>query len=343
MIGSIAPDRIAPRVMMLSQPVVRIALHPGDRPLVAAGDRVEPGQPVLERLRHAQVAEHGLRGHAMPAPGTTFAGGTAVAGSGRRTLRFDGAGEVVCALPGGHVRAVVSRHLATVESPVDGTVVGLDAAALSLRADGMGVTALIAVGEPACGPLVVAIEGPSAELRGQRIDVRHAGAILVAGSRIDVESLTRARAMGVRGVIVGGVIGTDVHALRASIGRQEASIHASPPFALVVLDGYGKRPIPPDAWEALTQAAGQTVGLATTPPLVLLPSDAAPYAADRSRVRVVSGPYLGRTGRVLEMIGLRRLAGGVYRELARVALDPVVPPGAHDIVELPIAELERHG
>ncbi len=336
-------DRIPPRLALTHQPIVRVALRPGDRPLVANGDRVEPGQPIIERLRHAQVGEHGLHGHAMPAPGTTFAEGASVAGSGRRALRFDGAGEVVCTLPGGRVRAVVSRHLATVESPVAGTVTALDATALSLRADGTGIVAAIAVGEPACGPLVVAVEGPSAELRAQRIDVRHAGSILVAGSRVDVESLTRARAMGVRGVIVGGVIGTDVHALRASTERQEASVHASPPFALVVLDGYGKRPIPPDAWESLTEAAGQTVGIATTPAMVLLPPDAVASRTDGSRVRVVSGPFLGRTGRVLEMIGLRRLSGGVYQESARVALDPLAPPGANDVVELPIADLERHG
>ncbi len=336
-------DRIPPRPAALPQPDVRVAILPGDRPTVAAEDRVEPGQPILERLRHPQVAEHGVQGHAAPGPGATFADGAAVAGSGRHALRFEGAGEILGALPGGRVRAVVSRHHSLVESPVAGTVSAVGACALSIRADGVGIPAMFVIGEPSAGPLVFAVESPAAELHAQGIDVRHAGAILVAGSRTDVESLTRARAMGVRGVIAGGMVGTDMVALRASLERQEASVHASPPFALAVLDGYGKRPVPRDVWEALSQAAGRTVGLAVTPPLVLLPPDAAPSDADRSRIRVAAGPLLGRTGRVLDLVGLRRMSAGVYQECARVALDPVAPPGAQEIVDVPLADLERHG
>ena len=149
--------------------------------------------------------------------------------------------------------------------------------------------------------------------------------------------------MGVRGVIAGGVIGGDVLALRASIDRQEASVHASPAFALVVLDGYGKRPIPRDAWDALTLAAGETVGLTVTPPLVVLPRGATHAESEPDRVRVAAGPHLGRIGRAVELAGSRRQAAGVYQDCVRVALDPLVSPGPPDLVDVPIADLERDG
>ena len=38
------------------------------------------------------------------------------------------------------------------------------------------------------------------------LDVGLAGTIIVVGTRLDAETLTRARAMGVRGVIVGGFV-----------------------------------------------------------------------------------------------------------------------------------------
>jgi len=336
-------DRIPLRSARLSEPVVRLAVRPGDVPLVEPGDRVAPGDPLLRRARHPQVGEQALHGMTAPQPGTRFGEGMTLAGGGRHPLRFDGAGEVLYATPGGRLRAVISRHHAIVESPVAGTVVSLDACALDIRVDGVAIEGAMVVGEPSFGPLIIAVDSAEAELHAQGIDVRHAGAVLVAGSRVDVESLTRARAMGVRGVIAGGVIGGDVLALRASIDRQEASVHASPAFALVVLDGYGKRPIPRDSWDALNLSAGETVGLTVTPPLVVLPRGATHAESEPDRVRVAAGPLLGRTGRAVELAGMRRQAAGVYQECVRVALDPLVSPGPPDLVDVPIADLERDG
>ena len=336
-------ERIPGRRTSLEAPLLRVAVLPGDEPLVARGDRVSPGTPLLRRPRHPQVAEQPLRGRGTPGPGTRFTDGAPLAGDGRRALRFDGAGEVLYVTPGGRVRAVVSRHHALVASPATGVVEGLDACALVVRSDGPAILASLAIGEPSHGPLVVAVDGPEAELHANRIDARHAGAILVAGSRVDVEGLTRARAMGVRGVIVGGVIGSDVLALRASIERQDASIHASPSFALVVLDGYGKRPIPRSTWEALVASAGQAVGLSITPPLVLFEPGAGLPSAGPDRVRVTAGPLLGRNGRFVRLVGRRRRAGGVFQECARVALDPIALPGSEDLVDVPITDLERDG
>ncbi len=336
-------DRIPPRSSMLAEPRVRIAVLPGDESLVAEGDRVAPGEGILRRPRHPQVGEQSLRGRRVPAPGTRLAEDGSLAGDDRRASRFDGGGEVLYASPSGRLRAVVSRHHGTVESPIGGTVEAIDACSLTIHGEGSAFPAALAVGEPSSGPLVVAVAGPDDELHARGIDVRHAGAVLVAGSRVDIESLTRARAMGVRGVIAGGVIGADVVALLASIDRQEASVHASPPFALVVLDGYGKRPIPRDAWEALARAAGTVVGLAITPPLVAFPPDMLLGGGEPDRVRVVAGSLLGRTGRVVALAGLRRQAGGVYQDCARVAIDPVAPAEAVNLVDVPMADLERDG
>jgi hypothetical protein len=333
MAGVPGPDRAAWRDL------VRVRLEPGDELLVEEGEHLEAGTPLLHRARHPQVAEHALHGAPPPPAGTRVADGRAVGGSGRGVIRFEGAGEILYATPGGRLRAVVSRHQAIVSSPVAGTIVRLDACELIIAADGTALPAVIAEGEPSHGPLVVAVDGPDAELRATQIDVRHAGAILVVGSRVDVESMTRARAMGIRGVVAGGIVGTDLFAFRASLDRQEASIHASPPFALVVLDGYGKRPIPPAAWEALVAADGTDVGLSVTPPLVLLGPGVALPPRRPGRVRVAAGPLLGRAGRVVELLGPRRRPAGTYLDCARVVLDPGPGEDAR-VVDLPLADLE---
>ncbi len=336
-------SRVPRRSPPITAPLVTIGLRPGDEPLVVPGDRVSVGDPLLRRQRHPQVAEQPLRARSVPAPGTRFVEGAELGGSGRRALRYEGAGEVLYATPSGRLRAVVARHHAVVASPVTGTVRSIDPCALVVHAEGPALPAALAVGEPSHGTLVVAVDGPDAELHANQIDVRHAGAVLVAGSRVDIEGLTRARAMGVRGMIVGGVIGGDVVALRASIERQDASVHASPSFALVVLDGYGKRPVPRWTWDALVGAAGQEVGLGITPPLILLEPGAGMPVADPARVRVTAGPLLGRTGRFVRLLARRRRAAGVHQECALVELDPVALPGVAELIDVPLADLERDG
>jgi hypothetical protein len=324
-------------------PLVRVAILPGDEPLVAAGDHVSPGTPIVRRPRHAQVAEQPLHGRTAPAPGTRFDEGSPLAGEGGRSPRFEGAGEVLYATPNGRLLAVVSRHHAVLASPASGRVEALDRCALAIRTEGPAVRAVLAVGDPSHGPLALGVESPDGELHANRIDVRHAGAVLVAGSRVGVEGLTRARAMGARGVIVGGVVGGDLLAFRASIERQEAAIHASPSFALLVLDGLGKRPIPWSAWEMLRAAEGRDVGLSITPPLVLFEPGSGIPVAEPDRVRLTAGPALGRTGRLVRLLGVRRQPGGLYMECARVALDPVSLPGSLELVDVALADLERDG
>src|SRR3990170_3405852 len=124
-------------------------------------------------------------------------------------------------------------------SPAAGVVESVGPAAIVIRADGIGLPGTLTAGEATVGRLVVAVRRPDDELPVAAVDVGAAGAILVAGARIDVEALPRARAMGVRGVIVGGVVGRDLRSFAASEARQRAALHTSPPFALLVLDGFG--------------------------------------------------------------------------------------------------------
>jgi hypothetical protein len=175
------------------------------------------------------------------------------------------------------------------------------------------------------------------------VDVRGAGAVLVAGARVDVETITRARAMGVCGMIVGGMTGKDLRDMAASLVRQEAALHASPPFALVVLDGYGKRPIPEAHWECLVAAAGSDVGLSVDPPMVVLDAGQTIPSPRPGRVRVTGGEWLGRSGTVLEHIGLRRRLGGLFLDCVYAALDGVPPGAPAEVVEIAVADLEQDG
>ncbi len=333
---------VVARPALLREPAVRFALGAADRPLVVEGQALAVGAPLLERVVDAAVAEVVLRpGDEAPAPGTPLRPDEPLLTGAGRALRFDGSGAVLYATPGRRLRVAVGRHPRSVASPVAGVVTSVEAGAIVVRAEGFALPGTLAAGQPADGRLTVAVASPDAELAAGSIDVASAGAILVAGARMDLEALGRARAMGVRGVIVGGLVSRDLRGFQASEERQRAAMHGGPPFAVLVLDGYGKRPIPARTWQLLLAVEGEEVAITATPPLLVLDAATALPRAEAGRVRVAASELAGREGRFLGSAGTMRGAAGLEQDAGRVLLDPLGAEDAPLERLVPLADLER--
>ena len=178
----------------------------------------------------------------------------------------------------------------------------------------------------------------SYELRPGGIDVGRAGSILVVGSRIDAEALTRARAMGVRGIVVASLPGKELRDFQASERRQRAALHPTPPFGVLALDGALRRPLPSLVMTLLERLAGREVALLVDPPALVFEADGIEIPAmEPDRVRVRSGANAGLEGRVLGPAGPRRFAAGVVLEAAWLAIDDEPP------LDVPLGDLERFG
>ena len=335
-------ELVLPRPGLVREPLLHFPLGPADRPLVQRGQLVTPGSPLFERIPDAAVAELELHaGEEPPAPGTLVDESTPLRIAAGRSLRFEGHGRVLYATPAHRLRAAIGRHPQTVSSPVAGTVELVSPAAVSVRASGLGLPGTLAAGQPAEGRLAIAAPGPDGELAGSSIDVASAGAILVAGARVDLEVLGRARAMGVRGVIVGGLASRDLRGFLASEARQRAAMHGGSPFALLVLDGYGRRPIPLAIWQNLAALEGAPVAISIEPPLLVLSADAAWARPSNGRVRIAAGELLGREGTFLGPAAGLRGAAGVEQPAGRVLLDALEDETSGTERTLPLADLER--
>jgi hypothetical protein len=333
---------IVPASSAIVEPVVRIRLGLGDRPIVAAGVHVAAGDAIAERLRDPQLAETRLGGIQEPEPGAMLEDGTPLGGS-RRKVASPGHGRAMYVTPTGTLRSIIGHHVEIVHAPAAGVVQAVLATAIVLRTDGIGYRGTLMTGDATNGRLMIGVARPDDELPVAAVDVGGAGAIVVAGARIDVEALTRARAMGVRGVVVGGVVGRDLRSFAASEARQRAAIHASPPFALLVLDGFGKRPIPPGVWAALIEADGREVGIVADPPMILLDAATAIAPVSPDRVRAAAGEMSGRSGRLLEVVGRRRLRAGVMAMVGRVAFEAGGSGQPPEERLVALADLERLG
>lgn len=329
------------RTPVLESPLCWFSLGAADRPLAAVGDVVSVGDALFERTRdvHLALSSGATGGDLLPGalvdPGSHVASATArrrVRSGERATVLFRGAE--------GSLRLAVGRASDQELSVVGGVVETVDGRGIAIRAEGDGLPSAIGWGRSVRGPLMMAAPTPDGDLRASAIDVAAAGSIMVAGARVDIEAITRARALGVRGIVCGGLVGKVLRQLEASEARQRASLHPPPPFAVLVLDGYGRRPIPGPAWDALSAAAGREVSIVTDPPLLLLGAGVT-RRPSAELVRVTAGAHLGREGRLLDLRGLHRGIGGVYLPAGLVSLDGRTPGDPLERRSIALADLER--
>jgi hypothetical protein len=325
---TVSDVRLVSARRLISAPVDAVfALAPGDRPLVSAGDSVVLGAPIAERLRDPRLDEMEVPASAKPHPGGRWAG------LPRRGDEQGPGGEYIFDWHG-RWRVATGDLTDALESPFAGIVRSVrPGTGITIRAAGRGISGVAALGGPTRGRLQTGADG---ELRSGGLDVGSAGTILVVGSRVDAETLTRARAMGVCGVVVAGLSSKERRDFVASETRQRAALHRLPPFAVLVLDGATRRPLAGAVQAVLAALVGREVAIVTDPPMLVfdLPNLMIPDPPV-DLVRIRAGSLAGREGRFVRAIGPRRFAGGVQLEAGIVHL----PDGTSAAV--PLGDLER--
>ncbi len=317
----------------------RFPLPPGDRPLVEAGQEVAAGDPLLEHLRDRRIDEVDVvRAAGAPAP---LPGDRWTTAPGRRRGEDAVEGELLGPVPGrrDRWRLVTGEHRDVVEAPVAGVVTEVrPGAEIRLRSAWPALRAGIAAGSTTHGRLELATD-PLGELKPGGIDVGRAGAILVVGSRIDAEALTRARAMGVRGIISASLAGKDLRDFQASEKRQRAALHAAPSFGVLALDGALRHPITPTLMALFTRLEGCPSAILSDPAALAVDTGAladAVLALPPDLVRIRTGVNAGLEGRVVGLAGPRRFAGGVILEAAWIRI------GDEEPLDVPLGDLERY-
>lgn len=327
-------DLVPARSLVRRTVDVVLPLRPGDVPLVAAGQSVVAGGPLVDRIRDARLVE--VAGNGRGRPGEWFAEPSAAArpSVGRPQRERDGGERLFES--NGRWRLASGEHHDPVEAPVTGIVREVrPGIALTLRAAGAALGGVLALGDPTRGRLEIATDRDG-ELVPRSLDVGSAGAILVVGARIDAEALTRARAMGIRGVVVATLPGKDRRDYLASEARQRAALHRLPPFGVLVLHGSGRRPIGEAEMDLLERLAGRDVAIVGDPPALLFDPEGLAAAAEAPGTVIVrSGPYAGRRGRWAGIAGQRRFPGATHLEAGFVSFGDDPP------LALPLADLER--
>jgi hypothetical protein len=336
----------------------RVWLPVGAAPLVESGHRVEPAEvlathrsvaggitvPVAARLRRPPREAIELLD---ARPGAVLAAGDRLASDERgrevRThtacifLGYDADDGTALIAPLGSAEPILGH--------VRGEVESVTRDAIEIRVAGALVTGVGGSGSAVHGPLLMGARDPGEELRAGAIDVAATGHIVVGGSRASAETLTRARAMGVAGIVLGGALDKELGDFTASQARRREMGGVTGDFAILVVEGYGKVGMDASLFEWFRAHAGRMASLFGDAARLYV-YDADPPPARRvlprpgNRVVAHRRPYAGSVGELRRVLdGLHASQSGTLARCGVVHFDDgriaVVPLANLSAVERP--------
>jgi hypothetical protein len=223
---------------------------------------------------------------------------------------------------------------------VYGRVRAIEESAIAIEVPGAMVRGVGGAGDAVHGELVMAVHDPGEELRAAAIDVGSTGKILVGGSRASAETLTRARAMGVAGIVLGGVLDKELRDFEVIQRRRQEVGGLAGSFGVLLLEGFGKVGIDPHRFGWFRAHAGRMASLFGRDGLLYV------YAADRppgrralphvgERVVAHRRPHQGRAGvLVAELEELHAAASGIPARMGLVRFED------GRLAPVPLANLE---
>jgi hypothetical protein len=229
---------------------------------------------------------------------------------------------------------------------IRGEVTEVDSDAIEIRVSGAMLAGVGGSGGAVHGELRVAVHEPGEELRAGAIDVSATGRILVGGSRASAETLTRARAMGVAGIVLGGILDKELREFQATQRRRRQVGGVQGTLAVVLLEGFGKVGLDPGLFAWFQAHEGRLASLfGDSARLYVYDADPPPgrRALPRAGDRVIAHrrPFAGLTGELVRVLdgghaapsgvparsGLVRFDDGLTAIVAMANLEATEPLG----------------
>lgn len=130
-----------------------------------------------------------------------------------------------------------------------------------VEATGSYLEGIFGIGGERHGEIVLASDGPGEVLDEAGVLPDHKGKVLLAGGLVTLEALQKMRALGVRGVVTGGLNNIDLVQI---LGREVAvgiTGQEQTDFTAIVMEGFGKMPMGVAAWDLLASRAGRVASI----------------------------------------------------------------------------------
>lgn len=178
------------------------------------------------------------------------------------------------------------------------------------------VQGIFGIGGETSGDIVMAVNAPDEPLMPSHLTAAMKGKVVVGGSFLSAESMKQAKAVGVAGLVVGGIHDEDLRALLgydlgvAITGTEQVG------FTLILTEGFGTIPMATKTFKLLSAHAGQKASISGATQIragVIRPEIIVPYREGQAKtmaqsqregirlgdpVRIIRDPMFGRIGEV---------------------------------------------
>jgi hypothetical protein len=210
-----------------------------------------------------------------------------------------------------------------VHAYLDGDIVEIyEGEGVMVRTTATYVQGIFGVGGEAVGMLDVIAERPDEVLSPEKLSPSHKGKVLVGGSLVTIEAVNRARELGVKALIAGGIGDSDLRTILgydlgvAITGSEDIGV------TVVVTEGFGKMTMARRTFDLLASRKGMKTSVSGATqiragvirPEVVIPLDGTVGKGDGfcgdapstglvvgSAIRVIREPYFGKIGKVTNL------------------------------------------
>ena len=178
------------------------------------------------------------------------------------------------------------------------------------------VQGIFGIGGETSGEIVMAVKAPDEPLTPSHFTAAMKGKVVVGGSFLSADAMKQARAVGVAGLVVGGIHDEDLRALLgydlgvAITGTEQVG------FTLILTEGFGTIPMAAKTFKLLVAHAGRQASISGATQIragVIRPEIIVPQADEPAKgtvrtqregiklgdpVRIIRDPMFGRIGEV---------------------------------------------
>lgn len=207
-----------------------------------------------------------------------------------------------------------------VHAYIDGVVTEvIESEGVVVEASGAFIQGIFGIGGETTGELVMAVDDPATELTDDLLKPEHRGKVVVGGSRVTKQTIARAKELGVRAVVVGGLDDQDLKSILGYDLGVAITGHENLGTTVVVTEGFGRMTMAGRTFNLLKKLAGKKVSVNGATqiragvmrpeiviPLVAAAGDDAPEGENLglqigSPIRVIRMPHFGALGEVIDL------------------------------------------
>lgn len=203
---------------------------------------------------------------------------------------------------------------------IDGVIVDIiKNEGVTVQTKGSFIQGIFGIGGEVIGELALASDAPDKVLSEKDIDGKFKDKIIIGGSMVTYDAMLRARDVGAKGVIVGGIEDQDLKKFMgydigvAITGSEKVGL------TIIVTEGFGRLTMAPHTFTLLKKLCGKKTSIngatqiraGVMRPEVIVPLETAvkkeAYIASGSgldigmNVRIIREPYFGAIGKVVDL------------------------------------------